>query len=225
MLLCFPSACLPICCSWEGPDCSVDVNECVRGLDDCDVNAACINTVGGFTCRCFETYLGNGRICLPDPLAQAVVAASFFTNNQVGWDRRCGGNGACGRGEGEPTVLRSSPPPLPRPTPRSTASRGRWISSTRTLLQAGLTTPRATTRPLAAASTSRCCSARLPATLPASQVGERCRCEVMQVSGGPEGAACLSSLRPPLPLAACTSFFYDAVSQSCFLKAQVREEG
>jgi mannan endo-1,4-beta-mannosidase len=38
---------------YEGPNCDLDINECVRGTDDCDLNAACINTVGGFQCQCF----------------------------------------------------------------------------------------------------------------------------------------------------------------------------
>lgn len=33
-------------CRFEGPTCSIDINECVRGTDNCAANAACINTQG-----------------------------------------------------------------------------------------------------------------------------------------------------------------------------------
>jgi len=49
---------LPKCkFGYEGPDCE-DINECVRGLDTCSLNAACINTEGKVPCqqmrRCFR---------------------------------------------------------------------------------------------------------------------------------------------------------------------------
>ena len=37
-------------CRLEGPRCDVDINECVRGTDNCASNAACINTQGMHTC-------------------------------------------------------------------------------------------------------------------------------------------------------------------------------
>ncbi|KAI3438259.1 hypothetical protein D9Q98_000695 [Chlorella vulgaris] len=68
---------------WEGPACDVDVDECVRGLDDCAANAACINTPGSWACQCHLTFLGNGRTCVPDSAAQDQVEAAFFTNGLV----------------------------------------------------------------------------------------------------------------------------------------------
>lgn len=38
---------------WEGAQCDIDINECVRGTADCSLNAACINIQGGFSCQCF----------------------------------------------------------------------------------------------------------------------------------------------------------------------------
>ena len=35
---------MPGACRFEGPKCDIDINECVRGTDDCTANAACINT-------------------------------------------------------------------------------------------------------------------------------------------------------------------------------------
>ena len=44
-----------LCCSFEGANCNQDIDECVRGLDDCSPNAACVNTPGSFTCQCYIT--------------------------------------------------------------------------------------------------------------------------------------------------------------------------
>ena len=41
-----------------------DINECVRGLDDCSEFAICANTQGSYTCTCPPGYQGNGRVCL-----------------------------------------------------------------------------------------------------------------------------------------------------------------
>ncbi len=43
---------------FEGPHCSIDINECVRGTDNCGANSTCINTVGGFTCTCWHGFTG-----------------------------------------------------------------------------------------------------------------------------------------------------------------------
>ncbi len=41
-----------------------DINECVLYMDnDCDENAECDNTVGGFNCTCDPGYMGNGTMC------------------------------------------------------------------------------------------------------------------------------------------------------------------
>ena len=41
----------------------VDVDECTIGMDDCDVNAECINEQGSFLCQCRDGYTGDGKIC------------------------------------------------------------------------------------------------------------------------------------------------------------------
>lgn len=43
---------------FEGPACNIDVNECVRGTAGCAGNAGCINSVGGYTCRCYWGFDG-----------------------------------------------------------------------------------------------------------------------------------------------------------------------
>ena len=42
----------------------LDVNECDTGMDSCDSNTAvCINTPGGFNCRCKAGFQGDGMDC------------------------------------------------------------------------------------------------------------------------------------------------------------------
>ena len=43
----------------------VDINECASpGDNNCDTNAACTNTPGGFTCTCNQGYIGDGVTCM-----------------------------------------------------------------------------------------------------------------------------------------------------------------
>ena len=41
----------------------VDTDECELGIDNCDVKATCVNTLGGFTCDCNQGFYGNGTDC------------------------------------------------------------------------------------------------------------------------------------------------------------------
>lgn len=41
----------------------LDVNECDSNQDNCDVNAACTNTIGSFDCSCDDGWEGNGNTC------------------------------------------------------------------------------------------------------------------------------------------------------------------
>ncbi|XP_077993211.1 protocadherin Fat 4-like [Glandiceps talaboti] len=38
-----------------------DVDECNQGLDNCNSDATCTNTVGGYNCTCNDGYTGDGR--------------------------------------------------------------------------------------------------------------------------------------------------------------------
>eukprot|EP00122_Pirum_gemmata_P014732 Pgem_evm1s13743 len=50
--------------NWKGDRCDNDVNECADSkLNDCDVNAVCNNTVGGFDCQCKQGFIGDGKTC------------------------------------------------------------------------------------------------------------------------------------------------------------------
>ena len=40
-----------------------DIPECERGLDDCDPNANCTNTIGGYICTCNIGFTGDGYMC------------------------------------------------------------------------------------------------------------------------------------------------------------------
>ena len=41
----------------------LDIDECITGLNNCDVNATCTNTNGSYFCACFEGYTGDGYSC------------------------------------------------------------------------------------------------------------------------------------------------------------------
>lgn len=49
------------------------LDECALEVDDCDANASCADTVGGFSCLCDPGFWGNGRVCVP-ALAEAEQA-------------------------------------------------------------------------------------------------------------------------------------------------------
>ena len=43
---------------------TVDVNECLNdSLNDCDMNASCMDTFGSYMCSCNDGYFGNGFNC------------------------------------------------------------------------------------------------------------------------------------------------------------------
>ena len=45
----------------------LDIDECSEVYDvkmnDCHLNASCVNTQGSYNCSCNPTYIGNGAIC------------------------------------------------------------------------------------------------------------------------------------------------------------------
>ena len=45
----------------------LDIDECIIGTNrnNCDENASCTNTFGGFTCTCNDGYEGDGVTCTP----------------------------------------------------------------------------------------------------------------------------------------------------------------
>lgn len=46
---------------------ATDINECSRGLHNCDVNAFCTNLPGSFECNCRPGFEGDGVECTPLP--------------------------------------------------------------------------------------------------------------------------------------------------------------
>jgi len=43
-----------------------DIDECAAGTANCDVNATCTNSAGGFTCACKPGYTGDGKTCVEE---------------------------------------------------------------------------------------------------------------------------------------------------------------
>nr|XP_058961199.1 uromodulin-like [Pocillopora verrucosa] len=54
-------------------------------MNDCHLNASCVNTQGSYNCSCNPTYIGNGSICEADPcynyrnLSEANRKSSYST--------------------------------------------------------------------------------------------------------------------------------------------------
>ena len=46
-------------CRYEGPDCDVDINECVRATAGCSGHAGCINVKGSYKCTCHYGFSGT----------------------------------------------------------------------------------------------------------------------------------------------------------------------
>ena len=91
-------------CRLEGPRCDIDINECVRGTDNCASNAACINTKGIHACfppchvssRVYEQQSNNAAVAVYESLCVSL-------------------------GEGDTTTHPSHPPPTSLcPTPTHT---------------------------------------------------------------------------------------------------------
>ncbi|KAI3438631.1 hypothetical protein D9Q98_001053 [Chlorella vulgaris] len=83
-----PVAAVPPACSskegtgYEGPACNIDINECARQTAGCHPDAACTNTPGSFSCRCFDGYEGDGASCSPTA-ALTAVQAEYVTDGKA----------------------------------------------------------------------------------------------------------------------------------------------
>ncbi|KAL9974937.1 hypothetical protein ACROYT_G012046 [Oculina patagonica] len=64
-----------------------DIDECITGNHDCDVNANCTNTAGSHNCTCKEGYAGNGRSCsvcrVPLGMESGTILDSQITASSV----------------------------------------------------------------------------------------------------------------------------------------------
>jgi mannan endo-1,4-beta-mannosidase len=67
----------------EGPECTIPINECVRGTDNCGENASCLDTDEGFECKCYFGYTGDGIECTPDAKVLGSLEAKYFTTPQA----------------------------------------------------------------------------------------------------------------------------------------------
>jgi hypothetical protein len=81
-----------------------DINECIGEVLVCDINAACSNTVGSYSCACREGYEGDGKTCTFIPqcsatmCGEACVDVQTDKNNCGGCGVSCSANQACAAG-------------------------------------------------------------------------------------------------------------------------------
>jgi hypothetical protein len=72
-----------------------DVDECADGTDNCDVNAICTNTDGGFSCMCNVGFNGDGTTCVDTgdcaaaPCADGGDTAAVCTEGATGYTCAC----------------------------------------------------------------------------------------------------------------------------------------
>lgn len=69
--------------AFEGVNCDIPVNECLRGLDNCGENASCLDTEDGFTCECYYGYSGDGITCEPDEATLEEIQSLYVKTPQA----------------------------------------------------------------------------------------------------------------------------------------------
>lgn len=76
---------------WNGTHCEDDEDECKERTHNCDENAVCTNTIGGFECTCCEGFNGDGTTC--EPKAQCLCKGDphvyTFDNLKIGFQGTC----------------------------------------------------------------------------------------------------------------------------------------
>ncbi len=58
---------------------TLEVDECAAGTDNCDANAACTNTPGGYDCACNPGYSGDGFSCVELLCTPSVTTRSCYS--------------------------------------------------------------------------------------------------------------------------------------------------
>ena len=61
---------------------STDIDECARGLDDCNDNATCTNTPGSYMCNCFMGFTGDGKSCAREWLTCIILCIMQQPNTE-----------------------------------------------------------------------------------------------------------------------------------------------
>ncbi|KAK9815739.1 hypothetical protein WJX72_008765 [[Myrmecia] bisecta] len=69
---------------YEGVNCDIDINECVRGTAGCAANSTCINTAGGYQCKCWLGFTGNGQTSCTPTAALSQLDAAYTPDAQQG---------------------------------------------------------------------------------------------------------------------------------------------
>ncbi|XP_065190707.1 uncharacterized protein LOC135821639 [Sycon ciliatum] len=68
---------------FTGNKCQTDFDECASAAHNCDSSAACINTLGSFSCACNDGFYGNGISCQGCNFHELNIASVNRTTGQV----------------------------------------------------------------------------------------------------------------------------------------------
>ncbi|XP_065190227.1 uncharacterized protein LOC135821090 isoform X2 [Sycon ciliatum] len=68
---------------FTGNKCQTDFDECASTAHNCDSSAACINTLGSFSCACNDGFYGNGISCQGCNFHELNIASVNRTTGQV----------------------------------------------------------------------------------------------------------------------------------------------
>ena len=63
-----------------------DIDECEEGMSDrCDLNSACNNTAGSYTCSCNYGYSGDGSICIGKSITEQLGKKFSMVHDPMCW--------------------------------------------------------------------------------------------------------------------------------------------
>ncbi|KJH42723.1 calcium binding EGF domain protein [Dictyocaulus viviparus] len=83
---------------WTGLNCDQDIDECATGVVRCQANSECINSMGGYECRCRKGYSDDGKQCSRNIIFLVIICIikeGAVERCLSRFGRSCSTNGSC----------------------------------------------------------------------------------------------------------------------------------